>query len=68
MRWILIVVTVYSQSVTSDQLNVQIAAEGAGWYATAADCRAWVDGNPTGVVSGRTDMRVCVPVMPDRLN
>ena len=66
MFWALLILTVYSQEgAVPDRIIVRSVAEGSGhYYASLSECQAWVDLYPPAAVNGRTDQRVCVPVIP----
>jgi hypothetical protein len=64
MKWVLVIVTVYTQTGSAPGLiTTRVMAEGSSWHPTLAECQTWVAASPPAVVTGRTDQRVCVPIL-----
>jgi hypothetical protein len=66
MKWVLIVVTLYSavSPKIPGRLLLRSEVTNTGFYDKQAECQAWVDGLPLAATQGRTDQRVCVPIRP----
>jgi hypothetical protein len=64
MTWVLVILTVYTtQGAEPHKYTGRVEAAIHSAYATLDDCQSWVE-DPA-ALSGRTDQRVCVPVLPD---